>query len=139
MLSRSPAKRTQTKCTCTLLWTLVNQALSVTEIFKQMLTHKATIQLHMKNMFCGFLSEFQSVKCPPRVPWITMHVCLLWWGERVPPLHHSPPSLQPVCVPLVGQLYHCPGPVHPGWGFCILLLGPEKAKRHPCLPSLLCI
>lgn len=66
-----------------------------------------------------------------------MHVCLLRWRERVPPLHLGSPSVQPVRVPLAGQLHHRAGPVHPGWGFCLLLLGPEEAKRHPCLPALL--
>lgn len=65
-----------------------------------------------------------------------MHVCLLRGRERLPSLYLSSPYLQHVCVSLAGQLYHGLGPVHPGWGLCFLLLGPEEAKRHPRLPAL---
>lgn len=66
-----------------------------------------------------------------------MHVCLLWGGECLPSLYLSSPSLQLVCVSLAGQLYHGTGPVHPGWGICLLLLGPKETEWHPRLPALL--
>ncbi|KAI1889387.1 hypothetical protein AGOR_G00179240 [Albula goreensis] len=60
-----------------------------------------------------------------------------WRGESVPPLHLHPAAVQPAGLPLAGQLHHRPGPVHPGRGLCLLLLGPEEASRHPAMAALL--
>lgn len=85
------------------------------------------------------ISDLQSDQYHQSLPRVTVYVRLLRWGECVPPLHLSPPSLQSFCVPLAGQLHPGPGPVHPGWGLHLLLLGPEEAQRHPSLPTVLLI
>lgn len=85
------------------------------------------------------VSDLQSDQRHQSVSWLSVHVRLLWRREYIPPLHPGTSSLQPVCVPLVGQLHHRPGAVHPGWGLRVLLLGPEEAWRHPALSTLLLV
>lgn len=85
------------------------------------------------------VSDLQSDQRHQSVSWLSVHVRLLWRWEYIPPLHPGTSSLQPVCVPLVGQLHHRPGAVHPGWGLRVLLLGPEEAWRHPALSTLLLV
>lgn len=85
------------------------------------------------------VSDLQSDQRHQSVSRLSVHVRLLWRREYIPPLHPGTSSLQPVCVPLVGQLHHRPGAVHPGWGLRVLLLGPEEAWRHPALSTLLLV
>lgn len=68
-----------------------------------------------------------------------MQLCFLWRKEHVPQLHPDLPGLQPLCLPLAYKLCHCVGSVCPGWCLCFLLLGHEKTRRHPAIPTLHCV
>lgn len=45
----------------------------------------------------------------------SVSVCLLWWGDTLPPLHLPATAVQPPGLPLACQLQHGPGAVHSGW------------------------
>lgn len=78
-------------------------------------------------------SELQRLRLP-RMPFGQLHFLQVQRRGSVPEEHLQPAALQRLCLPLVCELRDRAGPVHPGRGLLLLLLGLYQTRRHSHLP-----
>lgn len=96
---------------------------------------------HLPSFFLSFfpslfipLSALQRLGLPVHLPVGKLHLHPVQQRGAVPAEPLQPADLQHPGLPVVRQLRHRAGPVHPGRGLRLVLLGLQQAVRHPHVP-----